>query len=272
MTRAASLVWKLPIAFAGLYLVAGVALYAGQRRLMYPADPARVAPASLGLDVTEVALSTPDGERLVAWHAKAAPGQPTLLYFHGNGGNLADRSDRIALYRGQGYGLLMLAYRGYGGSTGRPSEPSNVADAKLAYGWLRAQGVPAGDIVLYGESLGTGVAVQVAAAEPVRGMILDAPYTSIADVAQRQYPWMWVKPFIRDRYDSIALIPSIRVPLLVLHGARDQIVPAHMGRAIFAAANEPKRIVVFPEAGHLYHTEFGSFDVIREFIGGLSRG
>ncbi len=269
MTRAASLAWKLPIAVAGLYLAAGLALYAGQRRLMYPADPTRVAPASLGLDVAEIELATPDGERLVAWHAKAASGKPTLLYFHGNGGNLADRQDRVQLYRGEGYGLLMMAYRSYSGSTGRPSEATNVADAKLAYHWLREQGVTAGDIVLYGESLGTGVAVQVATVEPVRGMILDAPYTSIAAVAQRQYPWMWVRPFVADSYSSIDIIGKIHVPLLVLHGARDRIVPADMGQTLFDAANEPKRIVIFPEAGHLYHTEFGSFDVIREFIGGL---
>ena len=132
MYRAASLAWKVPLAFAGLYLMAGVALYAGQRRLLYPADPTRVVPAAIGLDVTEIVLATPDGERLVAWHAKAAPGQPTLLYFHGNGGNLAGRRDRIALYRGAGYGVLMLAYRGYSGSTGHPTEANNIDDAKLA--------------------------------------------------------------------------------------------------------------------------------------------
>ncbi|MEZ5923139.1 MAG: alpha/beta hydrolase [Hyphomicrobiaceae bacterium] len=269
MTRAASLAWKLPFAVAGFYLVAGLALYAGQRRLMYPADPTRVAPARIGLDVSEVELQTHDGERLVAWHAKARPGKPTLLYFHGNGGNLAGRSDRIGLYRREGYGLLMMAYRGYSGSTGRPSEAGNVADARLAYRWLREAGVTGDQIVLYGESLGTGVAVQLAASEPVKGMILDAPYTSIADVAQRHYPWMWVRPFVLDRYDSIGIIPTVHVPLLVLHGARDRIVPVDMGEAVFAAANEPKRIVVFPEAGHLFHTEFGSFDVIREFIAGL---
>lgn len=269
MTRAASLAWKIPLAVAGLYLAAGIAMYAGQRRLMYPGDPTRVSPAALGLDVTEIELSAPDGERLVAWHAQAAPGKPTLLYYHGNGGNLADREDRVRLYRGEGYGLLMLSYRSYSGSTGRPSETANVADATLAYRWLRETGVQPEEIVLYGESLGTGVAVQVAASEPVKGMILDAPYTSIADVAQRQYPWMWVRPFVADAYDSLSRIGSIKVPLLILHGARDRIVPPDMGQALFDAANEPKRIVVFPEAGHLYHTEFGSFGVIREFIGGL---
>jgi hypothetical protein len=269
MTRLTSLAWKLPLAAAGLYLAAGVALYAAQRRLMYPADPTRIPPTSIGLDVIEIEIETPDGERLVAWHAAAAPAMPTLLYFPGNGGNLADRRDRIALYRSEGYGLLMTAYRSYGGSTGRPSEENNVADARLAYRWLRARGVMPGEIVLYGESLGTGVAVQVAATEQVRGMILDAPFTSIADVAQRQYPWIWVRPFLRDRYDSIDAIAKIRVPLLVLHGARDRIVPVDLGRALFARANEPKRLVVFPEAGHLYHTEFGSFDVIRDFIRGL---
>ncbi|MFO1170215.1 MAG: alpha/beta hydrolase [Hyphomicrobiaceae bacterium] len=269
MYRAASLAWKVPLAFAGLYLMAGVALYAGQRRLLYPADPTRVPPASLGLDVSEIELKTPDGERLVAWHAKAAPGQPTLLYFHGNGGNLAARRDRILLYRSAGYGLLMMAYRGYSGSTGHPTEANNVADAELAYHWLRDQRVSANEIVIYGESLGTGVAVQVAAVEPIKGLILDAPYTSIPDTAQRHYPWIWVKPFMADRYNSIDTIDQVRVPLLVLHGGRDRIVPVDMGQAIFDRANEPKKMVVFPEAGHLYHTEFGSFDVIREFIGTL---
>lgn len=269
MYRAASLAWKVPLAFVGLYIVAGAALYAGQRRLLYPADPTRIVPASIGLDVAEVELRTPDGERLIAWHAEAAPGQPTILYFHGNGGNLAARRDRIALYRGAGYGLLMLSYRGYSGSTGHPTEASNIADAKLAYRWLRDRGVRAEDIVIYGESLGTGVAVQVAAAEPIKGLILDAPYTSIADAAQRHYPWIWVKPFMADRYDSIDVIDQVKAPLLVLHGARDRIVPVDMGQAIFDRANEPKKIVIFPEAGHLYHTEFGSFDVIREFIASL---
>jgi fermentation-respiration switch protein FrsA (DUF1100 family) len=269
MTRVASLAWKLSLALAGLYLAAGLALYAAQRRLMYPGDPTRIAPASIGLDVTEIELPTPDGERLIAWHAAASAGKPTLLYLHGNGGNLADRRDRIALYRGEGYGLLMLAYRGYAGSTGQPSELNNVADAKLAYQWLRESGVPAEKIVLYGESLGSGVAVQVAAEQPVRGMILDAPYTSIADVAQRQYPWLWVRPFLLDHYNSLDVIAKLHVPLLVLHGGRDRIVPLDMGRALFERANEPKRLVVFPDAGHLYHTEFGSFDVIREFIRGL---
>jgi hypothetical protein len=269
MYRTATLAWKIPLALAGLYLMAGVALYASQRRLLYPADPTRVAPATIGLDVAEVELATPDGERLVAWFAKPEPGQPTLLYFHGNGGNLAGRRDRIMLYRDAGYGLLMLAYRGYSGSTGHPTEANNVADARLAYRWLREQGAEPGEIVIYGESLGTGVAVQVAAEAPAKGLILDAPYTSIADTAQRHYPWIWVRPFIADRYDSIDRIGAIKVPLLVLHGARDRIVPLDMGEALFARANEPKKMVVFPEAGHLYHTEFGSFDVIREFIGGL---
>jgi fermentation-respiration switch protein FrsA (DUF1100 family) len=160
----------------------------------------------------------------------------------------------------------MLAYRGYSGSTGHPTEAHNVADAKLAYRWLREQGVTPEEVVIYGESLGTGVAVQVAAAEPINGLILDAPYTSIPDTAQRHYPWIWVKPFMADRYDSIDVIDKITAPLLVLHGARDGVVPVDMGQAIFDRANEPKKIVIFPEAGHLFHTEFGSFDVIQEFI------
>jgi fermentation-respiration switch protein FrsA (DUF1100 family) len=155
-----------------------------QRRLMYFPDTAHVTPSEAGLSrVAEEVLETPDGARVLAWYGKAEPGQPTILYFHGNGGSLETRSERIRKYMARGLGVFMMTYRGFGGSSGAPSESANVADATLAYDRLRALGVGATDVILYGESLGTGVAVQVAAVRPAAGLVLDAPYTSMVELA-----------------------------------------------------------------------------------------
>ena len=152
--------------------------------------------------VEERTIETPDGERVVAWYGRARPGRPTLLYFHGNGGSLAIRAPRIARFMDEGWGVYMMTYRGYGGSTGSPSEAANVADARLAYAALVKEGVPPRSIVVYGESLGSGIAVRIAAELPVGGVILDAPYTSIVDVAAQAYPFLPVRLFLIDRYET----------------------------------------------------------------------
>lgn len=243
-----------------------------ERLLMYHPTTNRIAPAAAGLaDVEEVEIATGDGHVVLAWWAKAAPGQPTLLYFHGNGGSLANRAERIRKYRDAGRGIFMMTYRGYGGSTGRPSERANVADALRAYDLLRARGVAAGDVIVYGESIGTGVAVQVAAERPVAGVILDAPYTSVVDVAASIYPYLPARTLMRDRYETVRHLPRVAAPLLVVHGEADAVIPVEMGRAVYAAAREPKRLVVIPGAGHSDHGLFGSYDAIQVWIDELRR-
>ncbi|MGE3914244.1 MAG: alpha/beta hydrolase, partial [Hyphomicrobiaceae bacterium] len=143
-----------------LYAMVVLAAWLGQRHLMYVPDASRVPPASIGLaGVEEQIIEAPDGTRLVTWRAKAEAGRPTILYLHGNAGNLAGRADRFRRYQARGFGMLMLSWRGYSGSTGRPTEARNVADAILAYDTLRSSGVPAREIVVFGESLGSGVAI-----------------------------------------------------------------------------------------------------------------
>lgn len=265
------LVLKLALVLATAYALVAVAAFIAQRRLMYFPDPNRVSPASFALaGVEERVLTTPDGETLVAWFGHAMPGRPTLLYFHGNGGNLANRSERVRKYRARGMGVFILSYRGYSGSTGRPSERANVADAKLAYEALIAEGVSADDIIVYGESLGSGVAIQLAAAKPVGGVVLDAPYTSIVDVAAGAYPYFPVRPFLFDRYESLRYLPKIDVPLLVIHGEDDEVIPVAMGRAVYAAANAPKQIVTFPGAGHSDHHLYGSGEEVFRWIDAVS--
>ena len=263
---------RILIGAVGLYLLVGVVLWAGQRRLLYDPDPTRVAPQSLGLTgVEERVIATPDGNRLIAWWGPARPGRPTLLYFHGNGGMLARRAERIRFLHEQGLGVFMMSYRGYSGSTGTPSEANNVADAKLAYDELRRLGVEPARIVLYGESLGTGVATQLAAHRPVSALILDSPFTSITDIGAARYPYLPVRLLLLDRYDTESNIRNVHVPVLIIHGEADRIVPVEMGRAVYAAAKEPKQIATFPGAGHTNHVRHGSYQVVLEFIAGIER-
>lgn len=269
-----ALVLKILIGFVVFAATLLIAAYLGQRRLLYFPDRTRTQPAAAGLtDVTEHIVEAADGARIVHWWGKARPDLPTLLYFHGNGGALAERAPRFERFMGEGWGVAMMAYRGYAGSTGSPSETSNVADALTAYDWLLGQGVEARDIILYGESLGTGVATQVAARRGSAGLILDAPYTSTYDVGALRYPFLPVARAMWDRYETRRHIRNVRVPVLILHGTRDPIIPVEMGRAVAALANEPKTYVEFPNGGHsdLYVNGNDALPHVRRFVAGLRR-
>lgn len=238
-----------------------------ERGLMYQPSGGRVAPKAIGLEsVSEVILTRPGGVEVLAWHARARDDKPTVLYFHGNGGSLAARADRIRVFTNAGYGIFMMSYRGYSGSTGKPSESNNVGDATAAYE-AALQTVPSeNDIVIYGESLGTGVAIQVAAANPSAGLILDAPYTSIVDVATRCYPYLPTRLLMRDRYESMAFIDKIDVPTLVIHGERDNVIPVEMGKAVAAAIKGDVELATFPDAGHTDHHAYGSMDTVVNWL------
>ena len=254
------------------YCVFAVAMFKGQHLLVYRIDSRRVAPARAGLtDVEEVTLTVPDGEQLIAWYGAARHSQPTILYLHGQAGALARRSDRIRRYRAAGLGVLIVAYRGFSGSTGTPSEAANVSDALFALDWLTARGVTAQDIIVYGESLGTGVAAQVAGQRQISGLVLDSPFTSLSELAAARHPYLPVKRFIFDRYDTLCHIAKASAPVLVLHGVKDPIVPLPMGLQVFDAVPGPKRMVTFPEGRHLDHGKYGSLDVVLRFVNERAR-
>jgi fermentation-respiration switch protein FrsA (DUF1100 family) len=249
------------------YLLIGLAMFFGQRRLMYVPDAERTAPVALGLaGVEEHLIKTADGETVVAWYARAKPGQPTILYFHGNAGSLATRVERVRNYVSRGRGMFIMSYRGYSGSSGNPTEAANISDAKRAYDALVALGVRAEDIIIYGESLGSGVALQVVAEKAAAGVILDAPYTSLVDVAAEHYSWLPVRTMMVDRYESTRFIGALTAPLFIVHGEQDDVVPVHMGREILRLAKAPKEMVTFPEAGHADHSLFGSYEAINGWI------
>ena len=269
-----SLLVKIAVTGLCLYLLIGLAAYLAQRRLMYFPDRARTLPAQAGLiGVEERVLKTPDGARIIAWYGSARPGKPTILYFHGNAGSLAARAPRVERFMGEGWGVYMMSYRGYSGGTGRPTEAANVADARLAYGALLLEGVEPASIVLYGESLGSGVALRIATERPVAGVVLDSPYTSIVDVAALAYPFLPVRLLLADRYESTKYIGQVRAPVLILHGERDAVIPVAMGRELFRLANEPKRLVTFPNGGHsdLYLNGNGALEAMQAWIRAFDR-
>jgi fermentation-respiration switch protein FrsA (DUF1100 family) len=225
-------------------------VWSQQRRLIYFPSPGPVPPAATFLpNGQDVVLVTDDGIRLGAWYFPVAGGGPAVLVTNGNGG---DRSGRIPLATALnriGLSVLLFDYRGYGGNPGKPSEDGTAADARAARAWLAAQpGVE--KIVYFGESLGAAVAVGLAVETPPAGLILRSPFTSLPDVGAMHYPWLPVRWLLTDRYPSIDRISSVHVPVMVIAGDRDDIVPESLSRRLFEAANEPKRYVVVPGAGH----------------------
>jgi fermentation-respiration switch protein FrsA (DUF1100 family) len=241
-------------------------MYVFQRTLMYFPDATRTPPAAVGLpQAEEVVLTAADGERLIAWHVPPRGDRPVLVYFHGNAGALDLRVGRFKWIVGEGDGLLALSYRGYGGSTGKPSEKGLISDGQAAYDFAVAR-YPPGRIVLWGESLGTAVAIALAATHDVGGLILDAPFTSAADVGAAAYPFVPVRWLIKDAFRSDLRIPKVTAPILVLHGVRDRVVSIRFGERLFALANEPKRFVRFADGTHVDLDDHGAVEAVRRFL------
>lgn len=265
LAQMTTLKWVIIVAVVGYGGIVAL-MYVFQRALMYFPDPTRTPPAAVGLpQAEEVVLTSSDGEKLVAWHVPPRGDRPVLLYFHGNAGALDLRVGRFRWIVAEGDGLLALSYRGYGGSTGAPSEQGLIRDARAAYDFAAAR-YPPGRIVLWGESLGTAVAIALAATNEVGGLILDAPFTSAADVGAAAYPIVPVHWLIRDSFRSDLRIAKVTAPVLVLHGARDRVVPIRFGERLFALANEPKRFVRFATGTHVDLDDHGAVDEVRKFL------
>lgn len=261
----------LAIGALSVYVAVLVLLYVQQRQLLYPRNPARAEIASANLPrAEETELATIDGEKLIAWVVPPREGKPVLLFFHGNAGNFANRGrqSRFRLLTEDGTGLFAVSYRGYGGSTGSPSEDGLALDARAAYAAAAAR-FGADRLVGYGESLGTGVVLKLAAEAPLKAVILEAPYMSTASVAQLRYPYVPVGMLMKDQFRSDLVIGEVRVPLLILHGQRDSVIPFSQGEALFALANRPKRFISFPQGDHNDLRTHGSITEVQRFLADL---
>ena len=263
--------WLLIVVSVG-YVGGLLALFFAQRAILFPAPTsARTAPPAAGFpEAEEHILTTADGEKIIVWHVPARPGRPVVLYFHGNGDYLAGFFGRFRSTIADGTGVIAVSYRGYAGSTGQPSEHGLLQDAAAAYTFTVAR-YRADNIVVWGFSLGTGVAVALAAEQRIGRLVLEAPYTSIADVAASAFWFAPVRLLMRDQFRSDAHIARVKVPLLVMHGALDPTIPVTFGERLFALANEPKRFVRLARGGHNDLDNFGAIEIARNFIN-LAKG
>ena len=241
-------------------------LYFTQRSLMYLPDIARVSPIPAGLlQAEEITLTTADSERLVAWHVAPRSDRPVILYLHGNGGARRHRADRFARLVQDGFGVVAVSYRGFGGSTGSPSEAGLLLDAAAGYAFCMDR-YAAERIVVWGESLGSGVAVALASKHAIGRLILEAPFTSAADVARLSYPLVPIGLLMKDQFRSDARVGAITVPTLVLHGELDGVVPIALGERLYLSIRAPKRFVRFANGEHEGLDAHGAIAVVRDFL------
>lgn len=227
-------------ALAVLALMAGLRWFEGAM-LYFPSRTLTAHPGSYGFKYEDLSLKTEDGPVLHGWYVEGKPGAPALLVCHGNGGNISHRLEKLALFHEAGASVLLFDYRGYGRSTGRPTEAGTYRDGEAAYRWLvDVKKIPAGRIVFYGESLGNGVAVELALRHKPLGLIVDSAFTSVVDMGRIVLPWFPAAWLVKYRYDNLAKIANVGCPALFLHSRQDDIIPFELGRRLFEAAREPK--------------------------------
>lgn len=243
------------------FLVLGLFLF--QRKLIYHPMREELNPQIVGLkDTHKTSIKAEDGTQLSLWWQAPQNNLPIIVYFHGNAGNLKMRADKFHGFIAQNFGLVAISYRGYGDSMGTPSEAGIYMDARAAIKFAQTQ-FPQQPIILYGESLGSGVAVQMASEFPAQMLVLEAPYTSISARGAELYPMFPIKYITRDNFNSLEKIPHLKMPLLIFHGAKDEVIPLHQGQRLLAAAPEPKKGLFYPDIGH---TDFPPALLAQEII------
>lgn len=256
---------RLIIAVAvAAYLAAAGYLFLVQRDHVFQPSGALADPAALGLVGVEIVnLIAKDGTSLTGWYIPAAPGKPTLLYFHGNAGNVSERAPRFRQVALSGFGVLAMSYRGFAGSGGSPTETALFSDALETFDWLAAR---SDSVVLHGELLGTAIATYVAAERPAAALVLEAPFSAVLDIAAATYPWLPVSLLMRDPFLSRDHIRRVDEPVMILHGTADRVIPVQSGRRLFEAADEPKELVIVDGAGHLELWKRGLWPIVLDFL------
>lgn len=245
-----------------------------KRYIFFPTSEIEATPDQVGLNYEEVFFTTEDGLQLHGWFLPGR-GDVTWLWFHGNGGNISHRIEELALFHQRlGVNQFIFDYRGYGRSDGRASEQGTYRDSRAALEYLRNRpDVDQGKIVYFGRSLGSAVAAELAANRAPLGMVLVSPFASIRDMARISFPNLPFHWLVRNKYNSLAQIKGCQCPVLILHGAQDDLVPLSQGMKLFEAANSPKRFQVLPEAGHndtYYKGGAAYWDTLAEFLSRLT--
>ena len=251
------------------YVAICLFMYQQQRSILYQPKLEKTSPQDVGAQGAEIVrVRTNDNLTLEGWYfAPSSPNNKTIVFFHGNGWNIGDSFTLTKDYLKHGFGLLMVEYRGYAGHNGRVSEQGLYKDARAYINWLHEEkGVPHSDMIFYGESLGSSLAVKMASEYKAFAVILLAPFTSMIDVAKEYYPLLPVSILLRDTYLNDKAIKKVASPILFLHGDQDKLVNIKFGKALYDAANDPKKIVIFEEGTHVNLYALGAHKVIREFL------
>ena len=233
----------IPSVIAVVYVVLCVLLFLMQSQMLYqPSRGYDYAPADYGLAYEEVSLSTPDGVMLAGWYVPAEGTERTILFCHGNAGNISHRLDTLKMFHELGLNCLIVDYRGYGKSTGRPTEMGTKIDILAGFQWLiEEKGTRSEEIILFGRSLGGSIAAMIAKDVDPGGLVLESVFTSFDDVGAHYYPWLPVRLFSRFNYNTVEAVKQVTCPVLVIHSPDDEIIPYKFGQEVFAAANEPKQ-------------------------------
>ncbi len=258
---------KILIGIIISYGIVCTGVWLWQRALIYAAGKdSNPLPSSVGVaEFQPITITAQDGIPLQAWWAPPKPQQPVIMYFHGNAGNITERGITMRPYLEQGYGIFLLEYRGYAGNPGTPSETAFYQDAQTALDFVKDQHIPEQCIVIYGESLGSGVATQMAITHDVGALILLAPISSLSSAAHAHYPFLPTQLLLRERYDNVNKIAQINMPLLILHSEKDKVVPMREGQILFDKANQPKVWKQYP--GNVHAKLVSEYNAYADVIG-----
>ena len=253
------------------YIIVMIFLYFYQRNLLYHPTENNYSNDQITVSIEKVKITTEDNIDLLAWyHEKDIKKFKTILYLHGNAGSLENRIHKINNFQNMDINFLLLSWRGFSKNKGNPSEEGLYKDARGAVEWLKSKSIQESDIIIYGESLGTGVAVEIAQNKNFAGVILESPFTSMVDAGKDKYPFLPVRLLLKDKYESDKKIKNVNSPILIMHGKVDKIVPFHMGKKMYELANEPKHYYFSEYDDHMMEYNEKLLNALKKFIYGLN--
>ena len=259
------------VTFIVIYFLTVVSTYLFQRKLLYHPTENNYYGDKLLVNIEKVKIKTKDNIELISWyHNKDFENYKTILFLHGNAGSLENRFHKINHFKNMDVNFLIIAWRGFSGNKGEPTEKGLYEDARSAVKWLKSKGVDEKNIIIYGESLGTGVAIEIAQNKNFAGVILESPFTSMIDAGKEKYPFLPVKFLLKDKYESKKKIKNIISPILIMHGKVDNIVSFNMGKKMYDLAKEPKYSYFSEYDDHMMEFNENLLNTLKGFIKGLN--
>jgi uncharacterized protein len=259
------------LTFLAFYFFLLISTYLFQRQLLYHPSENNYYGDKISVSIEKVKITTKDQIELISWHHnKNINNYKTILFLHGNAGTLQNRIHKINHFENMNINFLIVAWRGFSGNKGKPTEEGLYEDAKSAIRWLKNKGVKEKNIIIYGESLGTGIATEISQNKNFAGIILESPFTSMVDAGKDKYPYLPVKLLLKDKYESVKKIKNIKIPILIMHGKLDKIVPFHMGEKMYQRANDPKYTYFTEYDDHMMEYNDKMINTLKNFINSLN--